>query len=103
MSSNNITRFYAIRHWFRSLMPLADTRIGTTINDHGVVCSIHRCNSCGSMFTVTPKTDKVWGGCLGKGCPSYDQRRDMDKYFGNDGKIIPGTPIIKEKTDRSEK
>ena len=79
----NRSRFYAIRHWFRSLMPLADTRVGLTINDSGVVCSIHRCNSCGGTFTVTPKTDKVWGGCLAEGCPSYDSKRDMDKRVDN--------------------
>lgn len=58
-----------------------------TENDYGTPVSEHRCDACGTVFTVCPAKagadgDAEWGGCcLGDGCPSYDERRDIDKVW----------------------
>ncbi|KTR79125.1 hypothetical protein J2D78_01635 [Microbacterium maritypicum] len=56
------------------------------INDHGVPTSVHRCDSCGQEFTVTPRVLEgirdQWNECLSEDCDSYEPMRDVDLYMG---------------------
>lgn len=57
-------------------------RLGMTTNRHGVACSLHRCTTCRSVFTVTPPASIEFGnGCLADTCGSYDLGRDIDTFF----------------------
>ena len=60
------------------------THIGLGNNKHGTPVSLHKCDDCGSEFSVCPPADENWGGCLGEGCESYDINRDVDAllFFG---------------------
>ena len=58
-----------------------------TVNEYGSAVSEHRCDACGTVFTLCPgypklsgeEADVKWGGCcLGEGCESYDLSRDID-------------------------
>lgn len=60
---------------------MAETgRIGLGLNSYGKVVSIHRCRSCGNVFSVVPPvTDEEFGdGCLAETCATYDLSRDID-------------------------
>ena len=58
--------------------------IGTAYDEEGNLASIHICNSCSQVFTVTPPvSEKSFGGdCLAPHCASYDVSRDQDYLFG---------------------
>ena len=57
-----------------------------TINEYGTSVSEYLCETCFTTFTVCPAQpdDKQWENCLGPDCPSYDGKRDADKYFDQD-------------------
>ena len=76
-------------------------------NEYGTPISEHLCETCFTTFTLCPArpNDKGWKNCLGIECPSYDSKRDIDKYFEKDGtveikkgksdiEIIPKEPIL---------
>lgn len=78
-------------------------KIGMSKNEYGTPVSVHICDTCGVEFTVCPAADdnkKGWENCLIPECDSYDEKRDIDKWFDDKGKLKEGrhlamTPEIK--------
>ncbi len=65
------------------------TWISYALNKSGTPISVHKCEYCGTRFTICPAHDEDapdWGGCLGTTCISYDIKRDANRLFGT-GKI----------------
>lgn len=63
--------------------------LGYTKNGYGTLISKHRCDACGTEFTVCPAAPpekRGWDNCLAPTCPSYDASRDVDKLF-EEGKV----------------
>jgi len=59
----------------------------TEPNRHGTGTSIHKCNTCGEEFSVTPAVSEESQGfvnCLSPDCASYDPERDLDILFMSD-------------------
>ncbi len=60
---------------------------GYGFNEYGTLVSEHRCDACGSPFTLCPaqsgpEGDAAWGGCcLEEMCSSYDESRDIHKVW----------------------
>lgn len=65
--------------------------LGFDYNKKGTRRSIHKCESCGTIFKVIPAIpitkSKDWDECMTPDCESYDPSRDADKLFGEDGKL----------------
>lgn len=62
-------------------------------NENGVQVSVHYCHSCGEQFTVCPPSETFGtGGCLAEGCFSYDESRDAERFFEDDGRRIARIP-----------
>lgn len=61
------------------------SRIRETTNEYGTPVGEYRCESCGDVFTVCPaplpEMDDQWAGCTAPHCDSYDESRDIDKWF----------------------
>lgn len=56
-------------------------KIGESVNEFGTPISEHFCLYCWSSFTVCPPAGDDWGGCQSPICPSYDPKRDVDRFF----------------------
>lgn len=58
-------------------------RLRTTKNEWGTAVAHFRCATCGEEFSITPapETDKGWTDCGARECASYDERRDVSKWF----------------------
>lgn len=56
--------------------------LGFTLNEYQKTVSKHRCDDCGGEFTVCPPRPITENTpCLGVGCPSYDESKDVDKML----------------------
>jgi len=62
--------------------------LAATSNEYGVAVGVFRCDTCGEDFTICPKPADVqaWPNCLAPDCASYDQERDIDKWF-DEGRV----------------
>jgi hypothetical protein len=72
--------------------------LGYEKNEYGTQISRHRCEACGSEFTLCPPVypeQKGWENCLGAQCTSYDRSRDIDLLFDDSGFLKPGAKIEK--------
>lgn len=71
--------------------------LGYTTNEYGTRVSQHRCDACGSEFTVCPAAfpEAVgWNNCLAPTCPSYDPNRDVDKVLDEGKAEIVQAPAV---------
>lgn len=68
------------------LLPRGE-RLGDSVNHAGTAVSVHRCRSCGRVFTCCPaipdtaERNAIWTGCLAERCDTYDIERDADLFF----------------------
>lgn len=55
-------------------------------NKYSTPVTLLKCESCKHVFTVCLAVEESnldnWRGCLGVGCESYDESRDIDKVWG---------------------
>lgn len=65
-------------------------RLRATTNEYGTPVAEYRCEACGELFTVCPMPaadeDDQWTGCTAPECASYDESRDVDKWF-DEGRV----------------
>jgi hypothetical protein len=65
-------------------------RLRETTNEYGTPVAEYRCQTCGEIFTICPapepEKDDQWKDCLARECSSYDESRDIDKWF-EDGRV----------------
>ena len=65
-------------------------RISETTNEYGTPVVEYRCETCGDLFTICPapppENDDQWTGCQAPECASYDESRDVDKWF-DEGRV----------------
>lgn len=65
-------------------------RLRETINEYGTPVVEYRCESCGETFTICPapepEKDDQWTGCMAATCASYDESRDVDRWF-DEGRV----------------
>lgn len=65
-------------------------RLRETTNEYGTSVVEYRCETCSETFTVCPaptvEQDDQWSGCTTPECASYDEARDVDKWF-DEGRV----------------
>lgn len=71
-------------------------KTGEGTNDHGTPVSLHKCDTCGTEFTVCPviRDDQDgWENCMLPECASYDPERDVDVLFASDEEVAK-RPVV---------
>lgn len=71
--------------------------LNSTLNEHGVKVSVHKCDTCNTEFTVCPGVDKdstSFNDCLSLDCSSYDPERDIEIVFMDDNEISRERDIV---------
>ena len=71
--------------------------LGRKDNKHGTGTSLHKCDTCGVEFTVTPEVKEGqpgWDDCGSQGCPSYDPQRDIEILYMSDAEIAREKNVI---------
>ena len=64
--------------------------ISYALNKHMTPISVHKCDTCETIFTVCPAVDENragWDSCMSTTCGSYDRMRDADRMFA-EGKVF---------------
>ena len=70
-------------------------KIRNDYNRYSTPISVHKCDTCGTAFSVCPPIPdgaKGWDGCMDIDCKSYDSDRDANKLFDN-GVAIKRAPL----------
>lgn len=69
--------------------------LGYDKNAYGTLISKHRCDTCGTEFSLCPAVPpekKGWENCLAPKCASYDVSRDVDKMLESGEVELVRTP-----------
>jgi len=85
------------RLWFIQNGKTKMSLVGMTRNEYGTDVSKHKCDTCGTDYTICPAVKegtKLFDNCMVEPCGSYDVNSDIDLLFMTDEEIAREKKIV---------